>query len=65
MRKIMKYVKKYSVLICVIAAAAVLLVSFASYLFAGTEIRTMLAQASCVLAVVGIAIGLLTFDEKD
>lgn len=61
----MKKIKKHSIVICVIAAVIALLVSFSSYLFATLDRRTLLAQASCVFALLGIVIGLLTFDEKD
>lgn len=61
----MKTIKKYSVIVCIISAVIVLLLSFVSYLFGTLEERTLFSQAACVLALVGIIIGLLKFDEKD
>ena len=61
----MKTIKKYSVNVCIISAVIVLLLSFVSYLFGTFEERILFAQAACVLALVGIIIGLLKFDEKD
>lgn len=61
----MKNIKKYSIVICVILAVIALLISFATYLFSTLDERTLLAQAACMFALLGIVIGLLTFDEKD
>lgn len=54
MKFFMSFLRKYMVAICIIAAIILLLVSFASYLFASLDERTMLAQASCALAVAAI-----------
>lgn len=61
----MKFIKKYSAVICIIASVIVLLVSFASYLFATLDERTLLAQTACVLALFAVIIGVLKFDDKD
>lgn len=61
----MKILKKYSIVICIIAAVILLLLSFGSYLFSTLNTRTMLAQSACMLALLGIIIGFFKFDETD
>ncbi|MCQ4022688.1 MULTISPECIES: hypothetical protein [unclassified Ruminococcus] len=61
----MKFINQYSIIFCIIAAAIVLLISFASYLFASSSERTLIAIASCMFALLGIVIGLLKFDKEE
>lgn len=60
----MKTIKEYGIAICLIAAVLLLLLSFASYIFSTQDMRLMLAQAACIIAVLGIIVGFLSFDDK-
>lgn len=59
----MKDIRQKSILICVIVATVLLVLSFASYLFSGTDERSLIALAACCIALLGLFIGFMTFDD--
>ncbi len=60
----MNLLRKHCVAFCIAAAVVLFILSIAAYLFGDEEFRSVLALASCAMALTGIINGFLTFDDK-